>query len=67
MARVSAASVLYGEAETQNDTSKAQASLSSHQLLEKYFLETRELKVVLLFAFSPFYITEQCPTQVFTD
>ncbi|XP_042031853.1 RNA polymerase sigma factor sigC-like isoform X2 [Salvia splendens] len=47
MARVSAASVLYGETETQNDTSKAQASLSSHQLLEKYFLETRELKVGL--------------------
>ncbi|XP_057799717.1 LOW QUALITY PROTEIN: RNA polymerase sigma factor sigC-like [Salvia miltiorrhiza] len=47
LARVSAASVLYSEAETQNDTSRAQVSSSSHQLLEKYFMETRELKVAL--------------------
>ncbi|KAH6783596.1 RNApolymerase sigma-subunit C [Perilla frutescens var. hirtella] len=47
LVRLSAASVLYGEAETQDDTSRAQVSSSPHQLLEKYFLETREFKEVL--------------------
>lgn len=48
LARLSAASVLYGEAETLNDTSRAQVCSSSHQLLEKYFSETRELKVAFV-------------------
>ncbi|KAI3468161.1 hypothetical protein Pfo_024824 [Paulownia fortunei] len=47
LARLSAASILYGEAETLNDTSRAHVCSSPPQLLENYYLGTRESKVAL--------------------
>ncbi|KAL8522156.1 hypothetical protein ACS0TY_012339 [Phlomoides rotata] len=47
LVRLTATSVLYGEAETLNDTSRAQGCSSPHQLLEKNLLATRELKAAL--------------------
>ncbi|KAK6140892.1 hypothetical protein DH2020_025354 [Rehmannia glutinosa] len=47
LVRLSAASILYGEAETLNDTSRAHVCSSSPQLLENYYLGTRESKMAL--------------------
>ncbi|KAG8375633.1 hypothetical protein BUALT_Bualt10G0120600 [Buddleja alternifolia] len=45
LARLSAASVLYGEAETLNDISRAHICSSPPQSLENYYLETRDTKM----------------------
>ncbi|GER56108.1 RNA polymerase sigma factor rpoD, partial [Striga asiatica] len=45
--KLSAASVLYGEAEMLNDNSKEHICLSSPQILENYYLRAKESKVAL--------------------
>ncbi|KAK4412570.1 RNA polymerase sigma factor sigC [Sesamum alatum] len=47
LARLSASSVLYGETETLNDASRVHVCSSSPQLLENYYLGTRETKVAV--------------------
>ncbi|KAL2237062.1 UNVERIFIED_CONTAM: RNA polymerase sigma factor sigC [Sesamum indicum] len=46
LARLSASSVLYGETETLNDASRVHVCSSSPQLLENYYLGTRETKAL---------------------